>query len=101
MGLNPCFIVVWIALGYAGGVVAARKGYSTRWGVLLAILFGPFALLVTALLPSTGEGRVQEEYERKLIAEAAEASNRRTCPQCGREVAGTTQVCPRCNTRFT
>lgn len=93
-------ILVWCALGYAGGWIAARKGYSPRVGVIVAILLGPIALVVGALLPRTREGRKQAELERQLDADAAEFSQRKTCPKCGREVSVRAPVCPRCEHRF-
>lgn len=40
-------ILVWCALGYAGGWIAARKEYSPRVGVIFGILFAPVALVST------------------------------------------------------
>jgi len=93
-------IVIWCALGYAGGWIAARKGYQPRIGVIVAIIFGPIALIVCALLPPTKEGREQAEFERQLRLDAAEFNQRRNCPNCGREVSVRAPVCPRCEHRF-
>ena len=92
-------ILIWCALGYAGGWIAARKGYPPRLGVVVAILFGPIALVVCALLPATKEGREQEDIERQLNAEAMEFAIRRNCANCGREVSARAPACPRCDHR--
>lgn len=91
---------MWCALGYAGGWIAARKGYPPRLGIVLAIIFGPIALVFCALLPATKEGREQLELEREIRADNAEFAVRRNCPKCGREVSARAPACPRCDHRF-
>ena len=93
-------ILLWCALGYAGGWIAARKGYPPRMGVILAIIFGPIALVVCALLPMTEAGREQAEIERQISKDRIYQDRLKRCPNCGREVAFTCRVCPRCEHRF-
>jgi hypothetical protein len=93
-------LILWCALGYAGGWIAARKGYPPRWGVVLGVLFGPLALLVCALLPMTEAGREQAALELQLNHDRIHENRLKECPQCSREVAFACQVCPRCDHRF-
>jgi hypothetical protein len=94
------WILIWCALGYAGGWIAARKGYSPRLGVIVAVLFGPIALIVCALLPMTEAGREQAEMEREISQDNIYHNRLKKCPNCGRDIAFTCRVCPRCEHRF-
>lgn len=93
-------IAVWCALGFAGGWIAARKGYPPNMGILLAILFGPIALVVCALLPLSEAGQEQAEIERQIYQDSVGQDRLKHCPTCGREVAFSSRVCPRCEYRF-
>ena len=94
-------IGLWIVLGLLGGFIAAHKGYQPVIGILVGIIFGPLGLVVAALLPATEEGRRQSELERETQIEIAQSRATKPCPQCGRENAATTPICPRCNLRLT
>ncbi len=89
-----------LAFGYVGGCLAARKGYSPHEAVLYTIIFGPFALAVYALLPMTEAGREQAEVERQIARDSMHRDRLKSCPNCGREVAFTCRICPRCEHRF-
>lgn len=78
-------ILIWCALGYAGGWIAARKGYPPFLGAVVGVLIGPIGLVVGALLPRTKEGREQAKLDRELAVEAAALNKRQNCPSCGRE----------------
>lgn len=93
-------IIIWCVLGYAGGYIAARKGYPPRIGVIVAIFFGPIALAVCALLPTTAAGREQAEIERQIYEENLHQDRVKVCPNCGRAVSFKSRVCPRCEHRF-
>jgi len=93
-------ILIWCALGYAGGWIAARKGYPPKLGVVVGVLFGPLGLIVGALLPRTKEGREQAELEREMAEEAAEFNQRQKCPSCGREISARARVCGLCGHRL-
>jgi hypothetical protein len=93
-------IFIWGMLGYVGGTIAARKGYPPIWGVILGILLGPIGLLVGLLLPLTQSGREQAELEREINLDRVHEKRLKPCPQCGRDVAFTCLVCPRCDHRF-
>lgn len=45
-------LVFWACMIALGTYVAAEKGRSSEEGVLLPVLFGPFGVLILALLPS-------------------------------------------------
>lgn len=93
-------ILLWCAFGYAGGWIAARKGYPPRMGVIVGIIFGPIALVVCALLPMTEAGLEQAEIERQIHKENVNKDRLKRCPNCGRDVAFTCRVYPRCQHRF-
>lgn len=98
MGIGK--LLVWCALGYAGGWLAARKGYPPRLGVVAGVLGGPIALVVCLLLPRTKAGHALAKMERELAAETQEFGQRHKCPSCGREVSVRAPSCPRCDHRF-
>jgi hypothetical protein len=93
-------ILFWLGLGYAGGWLAARKGYAPHYGYLSAVFFGPFSLIVVALLPRTEEGRIQAELEAEIDAEADYYDRKQSCPNCRHEVSLATRVCPACEHHF-
>ncbi len=89
-------ILIWCALGYAGGWIAARKGYPPFLGAVVGAFFGPIGLVVAALLPRTKEGREQAKLDRELAAEATAFNARQNCPSCGREISTRARVCGLC-----
>ena len=93
-------IFIWCLLGYAGGWIAARKGYPPRMGIVVAVIFGPLALVVCALLPMTEDGREQAVIERQIHHDEIDQDRLKSCPACGREVSFKSRVCPRCEHRF-
>lgn len=60
--MNPVLavLVLWAILAALGRYIAEEKGRNPREGALLAILFGPFGILLEALLP-TDESAVEEK----------------------------------------
>ncbi len=93
-------ILIWCALGYVGGRIAAHKGYPLGVGIATGIVLGPFALAVFALLPMTEAGRELAETERQIRQDAEDRDRRKECPQCGRIVSISCRVCPRCGHHF-
>jgi len=55
---------VWFLICYLGGRIAERKGWRSSTGFGLGVLFGPFGLLVCALLPKTEAKREQLEHDK-------------------------------------
>jgi len=94
------YVAMWLAIGYAGGWLAARKGYWPGLGIFVAILFGPLALMVAAFLPKTHAGRAQDDIENELNEEGRIHDIKRNCPRCDRELSLMTRVCPNCEYRF-
>jgi hypothetical protein len=45
-------VAAWIAAGLLGGWVATQKGRRAAEGLALGVLFGPFGVIVEALLPN-------------------------------------------------
>jgi len=93
-------ILIWCAIGYCGGWIAAKKGYAPQVGVIAAILAGPIALVVCALLPTTEAGKEQAEVDRQINQETMFKDRLKQCPSCARDVSITCRVCPRCEHRF-
>jgi hypothetical protein len=53
MEFLPIIVPIWIAMGVLGAWVAMQKNRSPVEGLMLGILFGPFGVLIIALLPNT------------------------------------------------
>jgi len=70
--MNLIKIAIWLSLGYLGGMLAARKGYNPRLGILAGLVGGPVALMVGLIMPYTDQGLEQDRLERDLQDEAAE-----------------------------
>jgi hypothetical protein len=45
-------IPIWIVMGAFGAWVAMAKNRSPIEGLVLGLLFGPFGVLITALMPN-------------------------------------------------
>ena len=93
-------IIIWCVLGYCGGWLFAKKGYSPTIGMAVGILLGPIALAICAILPRSREGREQAALEKRIAIETATQNSLKRCPQCGRDLAFSARVCPRCEHRF-
>jgi hypothetical protein len=48
-------IVIWLALIFATGALADRRGYNPATGAVMGALFGVFALLVYACMKDNKE----------------------------------------------
>jgi hypothetical protein len=94
-------VATWCVCGYVLARVAVRRGYPPWLGFLVMIILGPLGVFVLLILPKTRDARVQDDLERQLDLESKELQRRQPCPKCGREVALSTIVCPRCEHRFT
>ena len=86
------FILCWVGIGYLGGKIAAKKGYSPKLGVILGFIFGWMWLLVALFLPRTTEAIEQDNFENELAA-APKIAN---CPSCGKRIPFGSTVCPEC-----
>ncbi len=93
-------VIPWAILGYIGGRLFAKKGYSPKAGILIGIVLGPIALIACALLPMSVSGREQAELEKEIALEAAQARRTKDCPHCRKTVSAVARFCPRCNLRF-
>lgn len=93
-------IVLWGLLGIAGGSILAKKGYSPILGVAIGLILGPLGLLIALGAPRTVGGHRMKELDSQIEHELQAARETRECPKCGRENAGTSRFCPRCNYRF-
>jgi hypothetical protein len=45
-------VIFWLAFFLLGIYVAREKGRPIEEGMVLAVIFGPFGVLITALLPT-------------------------------------------------
>lgn len=120
------FIIVWIVCAVACASIASSKGHSgCLWG-LLGLVFGFFALLVIAVMPSyrpvgpvevmiRHEAAPQQAAKRKgppLLPYLAAESERiereqgrqvrhvKKCPDCAENVLVDARVCRHCGYRF-
>lgn len=88
-------IAIVCICGYLGGRLAARNRVFPAVGVILGILFGllPPVISIPILLTMVAlAGLSRRETEASM--------ERFNCPECGREVAATAWVCPRCGHHF-
>lgn len=51
-------IAIWVLIVWVTAKIAASKGYGVVLAIIMAVLFGIFALIVYALLPGKKEKRV-------------------------------------------
>jgi hypothetical protein len=80
--LLPIIAMIWLVMGALGAFVALQKGRSPIEGLMMGFLFGPFGVLITALLPtmptgdkhgqsdsaSIGQGKARSLEDRRQIA---------------------------------
>lgn len=78
------FLIIWIAFGIIGSMIADKKGNSGVAGFLLGILLGPIGLLIAFFTSDNPHGK-----ERKL-------GNTRKCPYCAEYVKPEAKVCKHC-----
>jgi len=62
------FVVAWIAMPFLGLFVAIQKHRSGGEGLLLGLFFGPFGVLIEALLPSATPQQVAEKEAMQALA---------------------------------
>ena len=67
--LLPIIAMIWFVMGALGAFVALQKGRSPIEGLMMGFLFGPFGLLITALLPTTPGGDKQCQVDPGLIGQ--------------------------------
>jgi len=59
--------IVWAIIGIMGCTqIAKKKGFNLTWAVVFGLLFGLFAIIVYALLPSK-KGKKGINYKAKAI----------------------------------
>jgi hypothetical protein len=72
MELLAIVIPLWIVMGFLGGFVAVQKNRAIAEGFLMGLLFGPFGVLVEALLQNesdqgtTPAGATSRPFRRRL-----------------------------------
>jgi hypothetical protein len=72
-----CLILTWLFLcGPLGGWVAGQKGRSGAEGFALGFVFGPFGVLVEALLPSISAEELRYRAEMKARIRASDQARR-------------------------
>lgn len=81
-------IVLWLLFAGACAVIAANKGRSTLGWFVLGFLFGPFALLVVAVL---------SRNEHAQVRRGLQSGDLRTCPFCAEPVRVEATRCRYCN----
>jgi hypothetical protein len=93
-------LLIWWCLGFLGGSLAARKGYSPIVGIVLALACGPFGLMIALILPRTQYGRELKSFENQLEADLRVARKNKTCPTCGCVHSQINRFCPSCMYRY-
>src|SRR5271157_2418428 len=62
--------MIWLVMEALGAFVALQKGRSTTQGLFVGFLFGPFGVLITALLPTTPTGDKQGQADSGIIGQS-------------------------------
>lgn len=107
-------IIVWVVCAVLCASVASRKGHSgCLWG-LLGLVFGFFALIIIAVMPSARREPITvnvnapsfqapprtEPASAPLLASPAPQRKEKTCPDCAESVLADAKVCRHCGYRF-
>ena len=76
-------LVIWLLIAVVTAIIASSKGRDGFGWFLIAILLGPFALILSMAMPKvvTGEHRRCEQCAELIRVEAVK------CRHCGSEVA--------------
>jgi len=90
-------VTVWVPTGVIAGLILAHRGHSPLFGIPVAILGGPLALILCLAWPMTPTRH--SEWVAEKAAETAAASSK-ICPSCGRNCGGLATHCPRCGKAF-
>jgi hypothetical protein len=94
-------IPIWLLMAFLSGKIAAQKGYPFPFKyAILGLVLGPIGLMIVAIMPQTETGQEQDMLDRKIYYDQVRNQHPKACPQCNRECAATTPVCPRCDFRF-
>jgi len=82
-------LLIWVLFGLAAAVAATNKGLGGRW-LVLAVLLGPFGLLVL----------VVSKDEKALEERALSAGERRKCPFCAELIKPEARKCRFCGSEL-
>lgn len=107
-------IIVWVVCAVLCASVASSKGHSgCLWG-LLGLVFGFFALIIIAVMPSARREPITvnvnapsfqapprtEPASVPLLASPAPQRKEKTCPDCAESILADAKVCRHCGYRF-
>ena len=85
--------IVWIVCVIATAILAANKGRGVGAWLLLAILLGPLALLLAAVVSNKD---IERQAAEAAAARTAEQARLRTCPFCAERIQRQAVVCRFC-----
>jgi len=82
------YLIIWIAFGIVGGLIAESKGNSSFWGFILGVLLGPIGLLISLF---TSENEEMKEKRK---------GNTLKCPYCANYIKKEATVCKHCGRKL-
>lgn len=94
-------ILIWLVCAVVCAIIGSSKGRTGFGWFLLGLVFGIFALILVACLPSLKPVPVAyvqpsdpPKYTNQLFAD------NKACPDCGESVLKVANVCKHCGFRF-
>lgn len=94
-------ILIWIICAVVCAIIASAKGRTGFGWFLLGLVFGIFALVLVACLPSLKPVQVAYAAPSRYAAPIGSLhSGEKACPDCGETILKVAKVCKHCGFRL-